>query len=211
MFDLEDMKDNTMIEEKDFINNPKKTFDHSKNIFVINLTSGEYYVSSTPGEMIVTVLGSCISVCIFDPVSKIAGMNHFLLPGGKITPPTPLYGIFAMEYMINEVLKRGALKTRLEVKLFGGGSIIQQNSHNIGQKNIEFVQGYLADEGLKIVASDVGGDCARRVHFLGDSGKVRVNKIHNAASLKKVIIAEEDYEKRLLQSKSSGNVELFGD
>lgn len=178
---------------------------------VVNVRSGEYHVTEGGREMMVTVLGSCVATCIYDPLTKIAGMNHFLLPGDIMAQASPKYGIFAMEYMINEMLKRGALKTRLEVKVFGGGKVLPKSSIDVGEKNIAFIKEYLENESLKMVSSDLGGDYARRLHFCGDTGKVLMRRVESVKEVDKVINEEKSFKSELDGVKPQDSVELFGD
>lgn len=188
----------------------KRTYDSKKDLYVTNIFSGEYYVTEGPKEMICTILGSCVAVCVHDPIAKVSGMNHFLLPGNEEAPFSPKYGIFAMEYMINEVLKRGGLKKRLIVKIFGGAKIHNQTySLNIGERNIAFIREYLANEGLNIIASDIGGTHPRKIYFMGDTGKVMVNKIRQLAVVNKVVEEEDLFAKSIKQSPYKGSIELF--
>lgn len=141
---------------------------------------GEFFVSKDP-MIVYTVLGSCISACIRDPVIGVGGMNHFMLP-----EPTDVatdswgestrYGSFAMESLINEILKRGGVKSRLEVKVFGGGRIYEGNV-DIGARNVEWVLNFLKVEGLTPVKADLGDVFPRKIYYFTDSGRVLVKKI----------------------------------
>ena len=143
---------------------------------------GQYYVTRQP-EVILTVLGSCIAVCAFDLRSGIGGMNHFMLPeaseysssSSKVNK-SALYGSFAMEKLVNDILRNGGSRERLQFKIFGGGSILP-GKQAIGRKNIEFVKRYLADEGYDIVAEDVGSDYPRKVKFYALTGKVQLKRV----------------------------------
>lgn len=177
---------------------------------VTNVRSGEYHVTDGGREMMVTVLGSCVAVCVHDPVTKISGMNHFLLPGDIFTQASPKYGIFAMEYMINEVLKRGGLKTRLQVKVFGGAKVLPNSSIDVGDKNIQFIKSYIQDEELQLVSSDLGADYARRIHFCGDTGKVMMRKVESIKDVDRVISEEKTFSKELDKLQTDDFVELFG-
>lgn len=125
-----------------------------------------------------TLLGSCVAACIRDKRSGTGGLNHFLLPGdraGQSGTFSARYGVNAMEILINDILKSGAQKSDLEIKVFGGSEIIRgKGLPAVGKKNSHFVVEYLRDEGLDIVASDLGGTRARRVFFFPSNGNVRV-------------------------------------
>ena len=138
-------------------------------------------------------------------------MNHFLLPGSE-TMVTKLsdaarYGVFAMEQLINGLLKIGARKERLEVKVFGGGNVIN-NSARIGSKNAEFVRHFLEDEGLKIISEDLEGDVPRRVHYYTDTGKVLLKKLSRKEDMG-VLEEEKRYSNKLITRPIEGAIDLF--
>ncbi|MBL4881916.1 MAG: chemoreceptor glutamine deamidase CheD [Oleispira sp.] len=195
-------------------------WDKVHQVWSAKILPGELYVS-THGEMISTVLGSCISVCIRDKNKGIGGMNHFMLPqdsefsserwGDNPATSASRYGNWAMEYLINAILKRGGEKKNFEVKIFGGGQMMAKMT-DIGQKNILFVYKYLSDEQLKIEASDVGDVFARKVLYFPDTGSVKLRRIKDLKN-DTIIRREIAYEKYVSvdnQSKpSADNVELF--
>ncbi|MCP9469100.1 MAG: chemoreceptor glutamine deamidase CheD [Nitrospira sp.] len=155
---------------------------------------GEFFVSKGP-MIVYTVLGSCISACIRDPVVGVGGMNHFMLPEPKDKTndswgESTRYGSFAMESLINEILKRGGMRSRLEIKLFGGGLIYEGNI-DIGARNIEWVLNYLKVEGFQPVKVDLGDVFPRKVYYFTDSGRVLVKKIER---LKNRTIMERESE-----------------
>ncbi|MCP9463114.1 MAG: chemoreceptor glutamine deamidase CheD [Nitrospira sp.] len=155
---------------------------------------GEFFVSRAP-MIVYTVLGSCVSACIRDPVMGVGGMNHFMLPEPKDGAndswgESTRYGSFAMESLINEVLKRGGMRNRLEIKLFGGGRIYEGNI-DIGARNIEWVLNYLKVEGFQPVKVDLGDVFPRKVYYFTDSGRVLVKKIER---LKNRTIMERESE-----------------
>ena len=132
---------------------------HAK--YVAKIFPGECYVT-TNDELVATVLGSCVSACIRDKVFGIGGMNHFMLPEsrsnnrqGSWLSEANRYGNFAMEHLINEILKNGGSRKNLEVKLFGGGRVIG-NMSDVGKRNIEFVIDYLDTESLDVASQDLG-------------------------------------------------------
>jgi chemotaxis protein CheD len=154
----------------------KRFFDKTFNAYAVKIHPGEYRVSQNAEEMLVTVLGSCVSACVRDPVASVGGMNHFMLPEsdtdkwGNISAAMR-FGNFAMEQMINDILKLGGQRSRLEVKVFGGGKILK-DALGIGEKNIDFIKRYCHDENLNVVASSLGGTAARRIHYFPVTGKV---------------------------------------
>lgn len=176
---------------------------------------GEYYVTNTD-ELVTTVLGSCVSACIRDRVFGIGGMNHFMLPISKgkgwngdedLLSSATRYGNYAMEHMINDILKFGGHRKNLEIKIFGGGQIISSMT-DIGRKNIEFVRNYVLAEGLALAGEDVGDIYPRKVVYFPQTGRVRVKKLkhmHNDT----IINREIDYQHDLEEKPVEGSIELF--
>jgi len=191
-------------------------WDNRHNMFSAKILPGEYYVSMH-GELISTVLGSCISACIRDVKMGIGGMNHFMLPmgcedehAGKIhLTSATRYGNFAMEMLINEILKAGGNKKNLEVKLFGGGRVLSSMTKiDIGNKNINFVHEYLEEEQLTVTSEDTGDIYPRKVLFFADTGKVRVKKLQNMHN-DTISKREEKYRKSIDEKPVQGDIELF--
>lgn len=143
----------------------------------INLIQGENAVSDDPRVVISTILGSCVAACIRDPDAAVGGMNHFLLPGSDQVEGAQ-YGAYAMELLINGLLKRGARRERLEAKLFGGARMLQGLT-DIGDQNAGFARRFLRDEGIPCVAESLGGVNARRVMYWPVSGVVHQQRIDN--------------------------------
>ena len=181
----------------------RRFFDPNQNCTVVKVLPGEIYVS-TQEEQLVTVLGSCVSACIHDPVLGVGGMNHFMLPApvdsgsdtwaadsGRIAR----YGSDAMDQLIDAVLKAGGRRPDLRVKVFGGGRVLPQMS-DVGQRNIEFVRRYIAQAGLPLLAEDLGDVFPRQVQFHPRSGLVRVRKLRRRDDVA-LVAAEYDYLKRL--------------
>jgi chemotaxis protein CheD len=186
-------------------------YDAKAEETVVKIFSGGYYVTDQPGEVICTILGSCVAACIRDPIKKVGGMNHFLLPSTNGDDSQNMrYGAFAMELLINELLKRGADRNRLEVKVFGGASVVAGLS-DVGAKNISFVTQFLKDEELRIVSQDLGDDYPRRVHYYPETGRVLMRKLRRAEDME--IGDREKTYMRTLQEKqkknSGGDVDLF--
>lgn len=187
------------------------------NVPAAKILPGECYVSDK-GEMIVTVLGSCVSACIRDTKLGIGGMNHFMLPvqsGERIIDRPNLinaalcYGNWAMEYLVNEIVKRGGDKSRLEVKVFGGGRVLSGLSNlDIGARNVDFILRYLAEEGLDVIAQDVGSDCPRKVLYFSDTGAVKMKKLRSREN-DTVEIREKAYLDSIRSKPTQGDVELF--
>jgi chemotaxis protein CheD len=169
----------------------------------INITQGEYGVSTHPGEVFTTILGSCVAVCLYDPRAKVGGMNHFLLPGdqGGSTTDVSSFGLNSMELLINGLLKKGANRNRFEAKVFGGGKMIERLS-DIGSKNAEFAMEFLSFEGIPCVSKSLGGVKARRLRFWPVSGHVQMMLL---GEVEKYAPA---FQKREIP-KPSADVELF--
>lgn len=199
--------------------NINRYWDRRHHYWAAKILPGEFYISRG-GELISTVLGSCISVCIRDKAMGIGGMNHFMLPeegdfssdawGSDPTSRMTRYGNWAIEFLINELIKIGADKRRFEVKVFGGGQVIA-NMSDVGQRNILFTFNYLQKEGMASVATDVGDAYPRKVIYYPENGKVLVKKLksrHNNT----IVEREEAYMRKLDEDKtksSSNDIELF--
>jgi chemotaxis protein CheD len=147
---------------------------HFKNA-AVKILPGEYFVD-TQDILVMTTLGSCIAACLWDRHAQVGGMNHFMLPDGA--GDSGRYGSFAMELLINEMMKRGASKSRMEAKIFGGGAVIAgMNTINVGERNTNFVIDYLKTERIPIVSKDVMDVYPRKVCFLPHSGKAMVKRL----------------------------------
>lgn len=193
----------------------KRFCDKSNNTTTARILPGEYYVTNRD-EMITTVLGSCVSACICDPRTKVGGMNHFMLPSGTTldnvyeadcVSRSARYGNFAMEHLINTILKHGGRKTSLEIKIIGGGRIIA-NMSNIGLQNIDFVKQYLATEGFAIVAEDVGDKYPRKLQYFPMTGKVRVQRLKSMHN-RTVMDREKEYASNIDNESVKGEIDLF--
>ena len=173
---------------------------------------GEYFVSQEP-KVVYTVLGSCISVCLRDPLAGVGGMNHFMLAapsnndGHDNWTDSGRYGSFAMEMLMNDIFKRGGKKDRLEAKVFGGGKIYD-GTIDIGAKNAAWALAFLEQEGLSPVKADVGDVCPRKVYYFTDSGKVLLKKLDRVTAS---TIAKEEgqYRAKLQQAPAESEVTLF--
>ncbi len=192
-------------------------WDKKQGVYAAKILPGEFYVSIA-GEMIVTVLGSCISACVRDKYNGVGGMNHFMLPMQRenmnartlsALSESARYGNWAMEYLINEVLKNGGDKRNLEVKIFGGGKVLESmNQIDIGRKNIEFVHQFIANEGLKLAAEDVGDQFPRKVLYFPDTGSVKVRKLKTVRN-DVVFERERSYARSINTTPTQGDIELF--
>ena len=187
-------------------------WDQVNGIWAAKILPGELYVSAQ-GEMVVTVLGSCVAACVRDKSTGVGGMNHFLLPReteyslGDDDLLKSRYGNWAMEMLINEVLKRGGRKQTLEVKIFGGANVMNSMTTDIGERNISFVRGYLQAEAIGVCAEDVGGMRPRKVYYNPVTGRCGV-KFFDRLNNRTVLDREEVYTQRIAGD-SDGSVELF--
>jgi chemotaxis protein CheD len=191
----------------------RRYFDPILKVNVVQVFQGDFFVSTRPGEMLATVLGSCVASCIRDPVAGVGGMNHFLLPdkGGDTNPDLPLsaslrYGSYSMEQLINGILAAGGRRDRLEVKIFGGANVLA-GLRGIGHQNADFVERYLKAEGFKVVAADLRGNLPRKVQYFASTGVVRLKHIEDASA--KSVFQRETAKKITAVQTQSGSVELF--
>jgi chemotaxis protein CheD len=182
--------------------------------WTIKVLPGKFYITTRADEVIVTVLGSCVSACIRDPKTGIGGMNHFMLASdaagnwGSDSKSTR-YGNFAMEKLINELIKAGCPRERMEVKVFGGGNVTDTRNQ-IGTQNAEFVLRYLQEEGLPCSARDLGGPYPRRIQYFPATGRV-VRKLLTGGDSELIVQEESEYAKRLTTTKvAAGEVQIFG-
>lgn len=192
----------------------RRFWDPVQSRMTVKVLPGEFYVSKQD-ELVTTVLGSCVSACIHDSRRGIGGMNHFMLPepmGERDSWTATVgraarYGSDAMEQLINAILSAGGQRADLQVKVFGGGRVLAQLT-DVGQRNIEFVQRYIAAEKLVLSASDLGDVYPRQVQFFPHSGRVRVRLLrrHDDVAL---VADERGYLKRLAKDPIKGEVELF--
>lgn len=149
------------------------------------IIAGEYYASREPVE-ISTMLGSCVAACLFDPVTRVGGMNHFLLPCHALDCTTSArYGVHAMELLINQIMRLGGDRRRLRAKVFGGANVLHREGHTIdvGQQNVAFIRHFLATEGIPILAERLGGESPLRLHFATATGRVLVKALRGQRGL----------------------------
>jgi chemotaxis protein CheD len=179
---------------------------HFKND-AVKILPGEYFVYDED-MLIMTTLGSCIAACIWDRNARVGGMNHFMLPEGN--GESGRYGSYAMELLINELLKRGASRLTLEAKVFGGGQVISgMNTMNVGERNTQFVMDYLKTERITVVSKDVLDIYPRKVCFLPASGKAMVKRL--AATNTEALLAQDRaaVQKAIPAVTGGGSVDLF--
>ena len=173
----------------------------------VKILPGEYFVHDQD-ILIMTTLGSCIAACLYDRHAKIGGMNHFMLPEG--TGDSGRYGSYAMELLINEMMKRGATRLTMEAKVFGGGAVIAgMNSINVGERNTKFVMEFLAMERIPVVSKDVMQIYPRKVCFLPNTGKAMVKRL--APTNAEAMVQQDRIaaQKAAPASTGGGSVDLF--
>lgn len=179
---------------------------HFKND-AVKILPGEYFVYNED-ILIMTTLGSCIAACLWDRTAKVGGMNHFMLPDGA--GDSGRYGSYAMELLINEMMKRGASRMNMEAKVFGGGQVISgMNSLNVGERNTNFVIDYLKTERIPILSKDVLDIYPRKVCFLPASGKAMVKRLAPANAEALVAQDRAAAQRAVPQATGGGSVDLF--
>ncbi|GAA3982188.1 chemoreceptor glutamine deamidase CheD [Comamonas faecalis] len=155
-------------------------FDHHFQHNAVKILPGEYFVANQ-NMVIMTVLGSCIAACLWDSRMRVGGMNHFMLPEGDSSDTSGRYGSYAMELLINEMMKLGARRETLQAKIFGGGAVMANfTTMNVGERNTRFVQDYLATERIPIIAEDVLDIHPRKVVYFPVTGKAMVKRLAHA-------------------------------
>lgn len=151
----------------------------------VHIVQGEYHVTEETDVILVTLLGSCVAACIRDPVARVGGMNHFLLPGPEQksdASEAERYGVHLMELLVNGLLQRGARRERLEAKLFGGARTMEGLS-DVGARNAVFAERFLKNEGISLIGGSLGGDNGRRLQFWPVSGRARQAIIPGSATV----------------------------
>jgi len=186
-------------------------FDRNFDSEAVKVLPGEYFVTTTD-IVLVTVLGSCVSACIRDREKGIGGMNHFMLAQSAdhdVISASARYGTYAMEILVNHLIKLGAKRQNLEAKVFGGGRVLASLSgSNVGERNSKFVIEYLNTEGIRLLAQDLLDIYPRKVYFFPNTGRVLVKKLvrmHNETLARR----EQEYAARLNEAPVAGDIELF--
>ncbi len=189
-------------------------FDRTFNCEAAKISPGEYYYTDND-MLIVTVLGSCVSACIRDTKTGIGGMNHFMLPEGagadKDSPVSESmrYGTYAMEVLINQLLRNGAKREHLEAKIFGGGNVLRSfTTNNVGDRNAAFVKKYLKEEGIRVTGEDLLDIYPRKVYYFPKTGKVLVKKLKQLNNYT-LVKREQDYSSKLKTNEVAGDIDLF--
>ncbi|MBI4978535.1 MAG: chemotaxis protein CheD [Spirochaetes bacterium] len=180
----------------------------------VNVYSGEHYVTAED-RIISTLLGSCVAVCLYDPVTHVAGMNHFLLANRRYAKDVPMvlseagrYGVNAMELLINAMMNRGADRRRLKAKAFGGGAVFDSANRNdafmcVGEVNSRFILEFLKNENIELLAADLGGSEGRVIHMHARDFSVYMRKIKRMAA-ERVLKAEHQYWREAIEERERG-------
>jgi chemotaxis protein CheD len=184
--------------------------DRHFDIDAAKIGPGEYYITQR-NMVIVTVLGSCVSACMRDPVAKVGGMNHFMLPDRDVDGPlsaSARYGAYAMEVLINQLFALGARRERLEAKVFGAARVLPGMS-NIGARNAAFAIEYLKRESIRVVAEDLGSDEPCKIYFFTQTGRVLLKRLKSLRN-DTIIKRERAYAEKLGKiSGGAGSADLF--
>ena len=193
---------------------PVRYFDREFQVDSVKILPGQYHASSGPGT-ITTVLGSCVSTCLWDPIARIGGMNHFMLPGDGAAPSatwtaSARFGVYAMEVLINQMLRLGADRRRLVAKVFGGARVLAGfDKLDVGAKNAEFVLEFLKVEGIPIAAQDLLDVHPRKVHFFPATGKVQMKRLHVTPNDTVLQKREREYLSEVSRTAGGGDIEIF--
>ncbi len=187
-------------------------FDRTFDCEAAKIGPGEYYFTKK-NMLIVTVLGSCVSACIRDTNAGVGGMNHFMLPESaeKDSPVSESmrYGSYAMEVLINQLLKNGAKRENMEAKIFGGGNVLRSfTTTNVGERNAIFVRKFLKGENIKVLGEDLNDIYPRKVYFFPQTGKVLVKKLKQLNNYT-LIKREATYANKLKTDTVGGEIDLF--
>jgi chemotaxis protein CheD len=169
------------------------------------VTQGEFHVTDDPNVVLTTVLGSCVAACMRDPVARVGGMNHFLLPGDPDwmkRQAAERVGVHLMELLVNGLMQRGAKKSRIEAKLFGGAKTVVANS-DVGEMNAHFAERFLANEGIQFIGGSLYGTHGRRVEFWPVAGRARQSKLSGQR------LVPQPVAPSAIIPASSGSIEFF--
>lgn len=173
----------------------KQYFDIKINRMVYEIIAGEYVSTNKVDSVITTLLGSCVSVCLSDPINGVFGMNHFMLPGGMAhgQQGNPRYGICATDLLIQDMINKGAQRKYLCAKIFGAGKVMDSTVFNVARNNAEFIQKHLLDLKIPVTASDLGKNYGRKIIFYCGTGEVYVKKITDYSSSPEAVKRERQF------------------
>ena len=193
---------------------PLPYLDREFGLPSVKILPGQWHAAR--GDVaITTVLGSCVSTCLWDPAERIGGMNHFMLPGDgpsahSAWADSARFGVYAMEVLINDMLRLGADRRRMVAKVFGGAQLLAGfGKLDVGARNSEFVLEFLKVEGIRLLAKDLMDVFPRKVHFFVDTGKVQVKRLTLSPG-EPVQKREREYLSKLAGgSGGGGDIEIF--
>ncbi|MEP7138644.1 MAG: chemoreceptor glutamine deamidase CheD [Caldimonas sp.] len=173
----------------------------------VKVLPGEHYAAGDD-ILVMTTLGSCIAACLWDRHARVGGMNHFMLASGA--DDSGRYGSYAMELLVNELMKLGATRSTLEAKVFGGGQVMSgMDTLRVGERNTEFVLSYLHTERIPVVSRDVLGIYPRKICFLPRSGKAMVKRLAAAHGAELAASERAAAARRIAEVDGAGSVDLF--
>ncbi len=182
--------------------------DHHFNTDAVKVLPGEYYVTSED-MVIMTVLGSCIAACIWDPKVRVGGMNHFMLPDGA-GDTSGRYGSYAMELLINEMIKLGARRESMQAKVFGGGQVMHNfTTINVGERNTHFVLDYLQTERIAVISKDVMDIHPRKVCYFAATGKAMCKRLAHSHPETLETQGQKGSAAVVAKANRGGSVDLF--
>lgn len=192
--------------------NIEQSWDHNLERNVWTIHPGDYCIINN-NDVLCTVLGTCIAVTILDVKNHITGMNHFLLPddNGKANSKdsySARYGCWAMEHLINDMIKYGAERKHMEFKYFGASRLLKMKSVDVAGKNIAFIENFMKEEGIRVRSKDVGGSSPRKIFIFPDTGKVLVKKL-SANKSKDLEKEEKTYFDSINENHEEGDVDIF--
>jgi chemotaxis protein CheD len=193
---------------------PTRYFDGELKQDVVKVLPGQYYAARDE-TAITTVLGSCVSTCLWDPLERIGGMNHFMLPGDTGGGPSTSwtasarFGVYAMVLLINDMTRLGAARHRLVAKVFGGARLLSGiRAMDVGAKNCAFVLEFLQVEGIRVLAQDLQDVCPRKVYFFPANGVVKVKRLHLPPN-DPMQRREQEYLSNVSDNTRGGEIEIF--
>lgn len=175
------------------------------------IQAGGIFVADEPA-LVRTVLGSCVAACLFDPVAKVGGMNHFMLPDGTSDAGAPTrYGVYAMELLINGIMQKGGSRFRLKAKVFGASHVLLLNTDSLAvpARNIAFIRKFLTDERIPAVAQQLGGNRPLDVAFETHTGHARVRAFGWGTITRDIVQRERRYQQELNEEPPKSVVTLF--
>lgn len=184
---------------------------------IAEIYPGEYYVTTQKNIILSTILGSCVSVCLHDPVNQVSGINHIMISSKaqyKISNDSldTKYGIHAMEVLVNEMIKKGAQRSFIQAKVFGGGKVLLKGSNSIAYNNIVFALSYLENEDISVLSQDTGGLHGRKIFFFTSNFKVYLKRIYMSQLIQKTYEKElESFRKNSKLQSKRRNLTLFDD